>query len=115
MAATSPNRSSPWGTVLVFAWLLASIASPFVFSLAMQWLYLGPRCAEHCGARRTSLLTVVATHKSGTPEAGCICRDGTHVAWSAPDTVSVASGGVLLAFYLLPGLFFGARALLRRS
>src|SRR5262245_59484818 len=95
--------------VLIVLFVTAPLAAASLVQLAAHRLWLMPECRERCAAIGQATLGPVPTGKGG-PHGGCVCSNGSRVAWSGPDGISDAMIAVYLATYLSAILILRLRA-----
>jgi hypothetical protein len=96
-------------TVLILVIVLGPLAAASSLQFAANRLWLEPVCRERCSAIGRGLLGAFASARGGRA-AGCVCIDGSHLAWAAPDWVSNAMIALYCAVYVLIGLIARSRA-----
>jgi hypothetical protein len=84
----------PW---LVTFIVVLPLLGAYAAGTALEHFWLTPSCVERCATRGgATLVAVIPGHKSGEPQAGCLCSDRETVPWSGPTIVGIGQIGAYL-------------------
>lgn len=103
MPNEKPKAVSLW--IIIIFIVIVPLTGSYGAGVVLEQYWLTPVCISTCAAQGATLVGVTPGHKSGTPPAGCMCRDHRTVPWSGPTWVGFAQ----MVVYL--GLSMGLMAL----
>lgn len=103
MEQEKPKAASLW--IIIIFIVILPLTGSYGAGVFLEQYWLNPVCTSTCAAQGSTLVGVTPGHKSGTPPAGCMCRDQRTVPWSGPTWVGFAQMLVFL------GLSIGLMAL----